>query len=99
MQYRVSSNQIEDIHTGATFGPGEVAVGFDPDNPFDAAKLAEGKFVQLAESESPQRFSSPEAEAKAQELRIDAADITPTGKTGITVTDVEKASENQEGKS
>jgi pyruvate/2-oxoglutarate dehydrogenase complex dihydrolipoamide acyltransferase (E2) component len=99
MQYRVSSTQIEDIHTGATFGPEEVAIGFDPEDPYDAAKLEEGKFVAVADTEPPRQFSSPEAEARAQELGIDPADITPTGKTGITVTDVEKAHENQEAKS
>jgi pyruvate dehydrogenase E2 component (dihydrolipoamide acetyltransferase) len=94
-RYRVASSQIEDIHTGAMFAPGETAVGIDPDDPYDAAKIVEGKFVELAEQTSP--WASPEAEAKATELDISVDDIQGTGKNGgITVADVELAHDNQE---
>jgi len=94
-EYRVCSTQIEDIHTGANFGPGEVAVGFDPENAYDAAKLAEGKFVEVAEAAEPE--PTAEAVELAEQLDIDLATVAGSGENGrILVGDVKKAHEDQE---
>ncbi len=96
-QYRVSSTQIEDIHTGATFAHGEIAVGFDPDDPYDAAKLAEGKIVKVAEPQEPTPGPTDEAVELAAELGIDLGNVAGSGAKGrITKGDVQKAYENQE---
>jgi pyruvate/2-oxoglutarate dehydrogenase complex dihydrolipoamide acyltransferase (E2) component len=98
MQYRVISAQVEDIHTGASFGPGEVAIGFDPDNPYDAAKLADEKFVAVAEPDGPE--ITDEARELAEQLGVDLEKVAGSGQNGrILIGDVQKASENQEAKS
>ena len=94
--FRVASTKPEEVHTGATFAPGEEAVGFDPSNPEDKRKLEEGLFVEIGEAKGPQ-FASKEADERAAELGINATLIPGTGKDGaITVADVEKAHDNQE---
>lgn len=100
MQYRVASTHVEDIHTGATFAPGEEAIGLDPDNPFDAAKIADGAFEEMppvpAEADPE---ATDEAVKKAAELGVDLSTVAGSGKNGhILVGDVEKAHEDQEAK-
>jgi pyruvate/2-oxoglutarate dehydrogenase complex dihydrolipoamide acyltransferase (E2) component len=96
-RYRVASTQIEDIHTGAMFAPGETAVGFDPADPYDAAKLADGKFVAIAEPIGEQVDATPDAIERAAELEVDLEKVAGSGKNNrILVGDVEKAHENQE---
>ena len=47
-QYRVASRHPEDIASGASFAPGEIAVGIDPKDPHDKQKIEEGRFVLVA---------------------------------------------------
>jgi pyruvate/2-oxoglutarate dehydrogenase complex dihydrolipoamide acyltransferase (E2) component len=93
-RFRVASTKLEEIHSGASFAPGEEAVGFDPGNPEDARKLAEGLFVEI--QEETVRPPSEAAVKRAEELGVDLNDVTPTGKTGITVADVQRTHDNQE---
>jgi pyruvate/2-oxoglutarate dehydrogenase complex dihydrolipoamide acyltransferase (E2) component len=94
-RYRVASSHPEETHTGATFAPGEEAVGFDPENSEDARKLEEGLFVAI--QEKAPRPPSKEAVAKAEELGIDLEEVAGTGKDGaVTVADVERTHQNQE---
>lgn len=96
-EYRVASAQIEDISTGAMFAPGETAVGFDPDNPYDAAKLVEGKFVAIAAPEPAAPDPTPDSVKRAEELGVDLSKVAGSGKDGrITVSDVEKAHQDEE---
>jgi hypothetical protein len=93
-RFRVASTKLEEIHSGASFAPGEEAVGFDPNHPEDARKLDEGLIVEIQEE-----IVRPPSEAvvkKAEELGVDLDDVTPTGKTGITVADVQRTHDNQE---
>lgn len=92
-RFRVASPQMQEIHTGASFLPGEEAPGFDPSDPYDAAKLEEGLFVEIQGVEQP---PSAAVVRKAEELGVDLADVKPTGKRGITVADVVRTHENQE---
>lgn len=93
--YRVSSTHPEPIHTGAEFAPGETAVGIDPSDPFDAERIAEGKFVPIKLASKPK--ASKPARDKADELGVDLAKVDGTGAKGaITVADVEQAHDNQE---
>lgn len=95
MSFRVASSKAEEIHTGATFAPGEEAIGFDPDHPDDARKLGEGLFVQVQEREVP--APSDAVKKKALELGVDLDAVVPTGAKGqVLVADVEKAHDNQE---
>jgi pyruvate/2-oxoglutarate dehydrogenase complex dihydrolipoamide acyltransferase (E2) component len=94
-RYRVTSTKLEEIHTGATFLPGEEAIGFDPTDPDDARKLDEGLFVEI-QTDAP-REPSEAVLKKAEELDVDLETVAPTGKHGdILVADVEKAAKNQE---
>ncbi len=93
--YRVAGTRPEEIHTGATFLPGETAEGIDPDDPFDAAKIAEGRFVAVQSDEPPK--VSKAAQKKAEELSVDLLKVDGKGAKGaITVADVERAHDNQE---
>jgi pyruvate/2-oxoglutarate dehydrogenase complex dihydrolipoamide acyltransferase (E2) component len=96
----LTSQRVEDIHTGAMFAPGEEAVGLDPDNDYDAAKIADGAFEPIppdAEEAGPD--ATPEAVEKAAELGVDLSQVTGTGENGrIKVGDVEKAHEAEEAK-
>jgi len=93
--YRVASQHPEEIHTGASFAPGETAEGIDPSNPFDAAKITEGRFVAVKAVPAPK--ASAEARAKAEELDVDLDEVDGTGAKGaITVADVVRAHDNQE---
>jgi pyruvate/2-oxoglutarate dehydrogenase complex dihydrolipoamide acyltransferase (E2) component len=92
---RVAVSHPEEVHTGATFAPGEEAIGFDPSNEEDARKLEEGRFVVIQEKAA--RPPSKEAVAKAEELGVDLSEVAGTGKDGaITVADVERTHQNQE---
>lgn len=89
-EYRVSSSHAEDIHTGASFAPGEVAVGVDPEDPHDAALIEDGRLVEVIPSEPVK--ASEAAEKAAAELGVDLAEVQGTGAGGgITVDDVKKA--------
>lgn len=59
-RYRVAKSTPEEIQTGATFAPGEEAVGIDPAAPEVARKIEEGRFVEIQE-EAPRK---PKAGAK-----------------------------------
>jgi|GEM_PF-3047980 len=93
-RFRVASTKAEEVNSGATFAPGEEAIGFDPDNPEDARKLEEGLFVQI--QEETVRPPSDAVIRKAEELGVDLAEVEPTGKTGVTVADVQRTHDNQE---
>lgn len=94
-RFRVASSHPEENHTGATFAPGEEALGLDPENPDDARKIEEGRFVAILD-EAPPKVSK-EAEAKAEELGVDLALVEGTGaKDAITVADVQRTHDNQE---
>ena len=60
-RYRVSSSHAEDIASGAVFAPGETAVGVDPENPFDKAKIEAGVLVEIKRRSKPK---SKEEDAK-----------------------------------
>lgn len=94
-RFRVTSSKLEEIHTGASFLPGEEAIGFDPENTDDARKLEEGLFVEI-QAEAPREHSEAVVK-KAVELGVDLDTVTPTGKNGdVLVADVEKAAQTQE---
>ncbi len=95
-RYRVASTKAEEIHTGATFAPGEEAVGFDPSNPEDARKLEECLFVEIQERAVP--AVSKAVREKAAELGVDLEQIgIGSGARGaIVVADVERIHDNQE---
>lgn len=93
--YRVAETRPEEIHTGATFAPGEMAEGIDPADPFDAAKIAEGRFVAVQSGKPPK--ASKAAQKKAEDLSADLSKVDGTGANGaITVADVERTHDNQE---
>ena len=93
--YRVAGTRPEEIHTGATFAPGETAEGIDPENPFDAAKIAEGRFVAIQSGKPPK--ASKAAQKKAEDLGVDLEKVDGTGNKGaIGVADVERTHDNQE---
>ena len=93
--YRVAGTRPEEIHNGATFLPGETAEGIDPENPFDAEKIAEGRFVAVRSDKPPK--ASKAAKERAEELNVDLAKVEGTGDKGaIGVADVERAHDNQE---
>ena len=100
-RYRVPlGHHTEDIHTGATFAPGEEAIGLDPTDPFDAAKIADGAFEPLPETpaETPPD-ATPDAVEKAAELGVDITTVAGSGKDGrILVADVEAAHDNEEAR-
>lgn len=50
--YRVTSSKPEEIHTGATFAPGEEVPGLDPKDPFDADKLERGLISEVKPAKS-----------------------------------------------
>jgi pyruvate/2-oxoglutarate dehydrogenase complex dihydrolipoamide acyltransferase (E2) component len=94
-RFLVGSTGPEEIHTGQTFAPGEVAVGIDPEDTEDARKIAEGRFIEV--TETAKHWASAEAEAKAKELEVDLEQVEATGKnSGATVADVERTHDNQE---
>lgn len=90
-RYFVSSTHAEDIASGRIFEPGQWAVGVNPDDPYDQAKIAAGRLV-------PERVSAPKAtaaaETRASELGIDLSTVAGTGAGGqIKVSDVESATQ------
>lgn len=90
-RYFVSSTHAEDIASGRLFEPGDWAVGVDPDNPYDQAKIATGRLI-------PERITTPNAskaaETRAAELNVDLQTVTGTGASGqIKVSDVESAAQ------
>lgn len=95
-RFRVASTKAEEIHSGATFAPGEEAVGFDPSDPDDARKLGEGLFVQVHERSVP--TPSKAVIEKAAELGVDLTAVDQgSGKHGaILVSDVERIHHSQE---
>lgn len=66
MSFRVASTKPEEIHTGATFAPGEEAAGFDPDNEEDARKLEEGLFVEVSQGAARRRSKTAKTEKTHQ---------------------------------
>jgi len=91
-RYRVNSRHNEDIASGAQFGPGEWAIGVDPDHPFDRAKIDAG--ILIPEQPPPAIKATEAAEKKAAELGIDLSTVTGTGSGDqITIDDVEAAQE------
>jgi pyruvate/2-oxoglutarate dehydrogenase complex dihydrolipoamide acyltransferase (E2) component len=95
--YRVTSAKAEEIHTGATFAPGDTAVGFDPADAEDARKLDEGLFAEVRE---PELDVTEEAEELAREQGLDLGKVAGSGQNGrITKGDVEKAVKDREEKS
>ncbi len=46
-RYRVTSSHPETISTGASFAPGELAVGVDPSDAHDKAAIDEGRLTPL----------------------------------------------------
>lgn len=93
-RFRVATTKAEEIHTGATFAPGEEAVGIDPSHPDDARKIEAGVFVEISGGAPP--TYSDAVIRKATELGVDLATVKATGKRGVTVPDVERTHENQE---
>jgi pyruvate/2-oxoglutarate dehydrogenase complex dihydrolipoamide acyltransferase (E2) component len=94
-RYRVASTKLEEIHTGASFLPGEEAPGFDPSDPDDARKLEEGLFVAI--QDQPARPPSKEAVALAKELDVDLDKVAGSGANGtVTVADVQRTHDDQE---
>lgn len=94
-RYRVNSRHLEDIASGAQFGPGEWAIGVDPDNPFDRSKIENG--VLIPENREPAFKATEAAEKKAVELGVDLSTISGTGSGDrITVDDVESAANQNE---
>lgn len=49
-KYRVASGHSEDTAKGGSFGPGEIAVGVDPSDPYDKQKIDAGTFVEVRAS-------------------------------------------------
>ena len=85
----VASNHPEDIASGRIFEPGDWAVGVDPTDSYDHAKIAAGRLV-------PERSNAPKAteaaEKRAAELGIDLSTVVGTGAGGqIKVSDLESA--------
>lgn len=70
-RYRVISGHAETISTGATFGPGEEAVGLDPKNPHDEALIADGKFVVITEGPNPVDMTDDDLQKWASDLKVD----------------------------
>ena len=93
-RFRVSSTKLEEAHTGASFAPGEEAIGIDPSNEDDARKIDEGRFVSIIEK--AERKPSDAVVKKAEDLGVDLNDVKPTGKRGIIVADVQRTHDNQE---
>lgn len=80
-RYRVISDHPETISTGASFAPGEEAVGLDPKDPHDKALLEDGKFVVISEGPNPVDLPDEElakwaADQKVDEV-IEAAGVNP----------------------
>lgn len=46
-RFRVTSTHAETISTGASFAPGELAVGVDEKDPHDKAAIDEGRLTLL----------------------------------------------------
>lgn len=90
MDCRVVSTHAEDIASGAAFGPGEIAVGVDPSDPYDRTKIEEGKLLPLDPPAEPKATEA--AVKKAAELGVDLSTVTATGANDqITVDDVANA--------
>jgi pyruvate/2-oxoglutarate dehydrogenase complex dihydrolipoamide acyltransferase (E2) component len=95
-RYRVASSHPEETAKGATFAPGEEVRGLDPENEDDARKIDEGRFVEIAE-QAPPKISDAAAN-KAAELGVDLEKVEGTGaNNAITVADVQRTHDNQEG--
>jgi hypothetical protein len=56
-EYRVASRHPEDIASGKSFAPGELAVGVDPKDPHDQALIEDGRLVLI----TPQKPTKKEA--------------------------------------
>jgi pyruvate/2-oxoglutarate dehydrogenase complex dihydrolipoamide acyltransferase (E2) component len=90
-RYFVASTHPEDAASGRLFEPGTWAVGVDPGDPYDRAKIAAGRFV-LERTEAPK--STDAAEKRAAELGIDLSTVVGTGAGGqIKVSDVKSAAQ------
>lgn len=93
-RFRVASTKLEEIHTGASFLPGEEAPGFDPNDPDDARKLEEGLFVAIQE---PDTEPTPDAVDLAEKLGVDLGKVAGSGANSrVTKADVQKAHDDQE---
>ena len=93
-RFRVASSKAEEVNSGATFAPGEEAIGIDPEHPDDARKIEEGRFVEIREKAAPK--ISAAVVKKAEELGVDLEQVEPSGKRGVTVADVQRTHDNQE---
>lgn len=64
-RFRVSSAHPEDLASGATFAPGETAVGVNPKDPHDARLIEEGRLVPL-DSKPASKSKTKENEGGSQ---------------------------------
>jgi hypothetical protein len=59
-RYRVASRHPEDLASGASFAPGELAKGVNPKDPHDKRLIEEGRLVIT----TPRKSSSNKEESK-----------------------------------
>lgn len=90
MRYKNIGVHAEDTAEGATLAPGEMAgTGFDPEDPFNAAKIADGVFLAIDDEAEPEATDS--AVALAHEHNVPLTAVTGSGAGGrITKEDVER---------